>query len=98
MLLLPLAPLLCLSIRAILRHVAHSQRYVLQGSCGYGSLDQLQYPYWSVAALSTQNRFYKAGPASGCGECFEIQCINSGGKFAVSASLDVSAGHVFDDA
>lgn len=58
----------------------------VQGSCGYGSLNKQAYPFWSVAALSTSNRFYKAGPANGCGECFEIQCQNSGGKFAVSST------------
>ena len=56
----------------------------MQGSCGYGNLSKSAYPYWSVAALSTQNRFYLAGPINGCGECFEIQCLNSGGQFAVS--------------
>lgn len=56
----------------------------VQGSCGYGSLKKDTYPFWSVAALSTSNRFYKAGPINGCGECFEIRCQNSGGKFAVS--------------
>lgn len=60
---------------------------VMQGSCGYGVLDKSKYPYWSVAALSTSNSFYKAGPVGGCGECFEIKCINSGGQFAVSTSL-----------
>ena len=55
----------------------------VQGSCGYGDLEKKAYPYWSVAALSTKNRFYTAGPANGCGECFEIQCQNSGGQFAV---------------
>ncbi|KAL0054873.1 hypothetical protein WJX82_003597 [Trebouxia sp. C0006] len=52
------------------------------GSCGYGDLSKTAYPFWSVAALSTQNQFYLAGPADGCGECFEIQCLNSGGQFA----------------
>ena len=59
----------------------------LQGSCGYGDLSKSNYPFWSVAALSTQNRFYKAGPINGCGECFEIQCLNSGGQFAASALI-----------
>ena len=57
---------------------------MLQGSCGYGDMDKSKYPFWSVAALSTSNSFYKAGPINGCGECFEIKCLNSGGKFAVS--------------
>lgn len=57
---------------------------LLQGSCGYGDMDKSKYPFWSVAALSTSNSFYKAGPINGCGECFEIKCLNSGGNFAVS--------------
>ncbi|KAK9798174.1 hypothetical protein WJX73_006947 [Symbiochloris irregularis] len=55
----------------------------LNGGCGYGLLDKNTYPFWSVAALSTSNSFYKAGPANGCGECFEIQCINEGGPWAI---------------
>lgn len=58
----------------------------LQGSCGYGMMDKTKYPYWSVAALSKTNPFYVAGPLGGCGECFEIQCLNSGGQYAVSSS------------
>lgn len=59
----------------------------MQGSCGYGDLSKTAYPFWSVAALATQNQFYLAGPANGCGECFEIQCLNSGGQYAVSSAL-----------
>ncbi len=70
----------------------------MQGSCGYGDLSKTAYPFWSVAALSTQNQFYLAGPANGCGECFEIQCLNSGGQFAVSlASLSKDACHTCDN-
>ncbi|KAL0021906.1 hypothetical protein WJX79_002021 [Trebouxia sp. C0005] len=58
------------------------------GSCGYGDLSKTAYPFWSVAALSTQNQFYLAGPANGCGECFEIQCLNSGGQFAGRCNSD----------
>ncbi|DBA91941.1 TPA: expansin [Trebouxia sp. C0005] len=58
------------------------------GSCGYGDLSKTAYPFWSVAALSTQNQFYLAGPANGCGECFEIQCLNSGGQFAIAPMLN----------
>ena len=38
-----------------------------QGSCGYGMLDKTEWPYWSVAALSTKSPFYLAGPLRGCG-------------------------------
>jgi len=58
----------------------------LQGSCGYGVMDKTKYPYWSVAALSPSNPSYIAGPIAGCGQCFEIQCLNSGGQFAVCCS------------
>ena len=40
---------------------------VLQGSCGYFGLDKSQFPFWSVAAFSTSNRFFKAEPLSACG-------------------------------
>ncbi|DBA74271.1 hypothetical protein WJX77_004676 [Trebouxia sp. C0004] len=60
------------------------------GSCGYGDLSKTAYPFWSVAALSTQNQFYLAGPANGCGECFEIQCLNNGGQFAGRCNSDPS--------
>ncbi len=70
----------------------------MQGSCGYGDLSKTAYPFWSVAALSTQNQFYLAGPANGCGECFEIQCLNSEGQFAVSlASHCKDACHTCDN-
>ena len=48
----------------------------LQGACGYGAIPKDQYPYFSVAALSPSNQFYKAGPLNGCGECFQVQCTD----------------------
>ena len=39
------------------------------------------WPYWSVAALATSNSFHLAGPDLGCGQCFQIQCINDGPTF-----------------
>ncbi len=51
----------------------------------YGLLDKSAWPYWSVGALSSSNMFYSAGPINGCGQCFEVQCVNSGGEFAVRA-------------
>ena len=50
-------------------------------------MDKSKYPYWSVAALSPSNPFYIAGPISGCGQCFEIQCLDSGGQYAVGYTL-----------
>lgn len=44
-----------------------------QGSCGFGILDKVTYPYFAAAALSTSNSFFKAGPVNGCGQCFQIQ-------------------------
>ncbi|KAK9835375.1 hypothetical protein WJX81_005549 [Elliptochloris bilobata] len=46
------------------------------GACGYGLLDKGNWPYWSVAALSTSNSFSKAGPVQGCGQCFQIKCVD----------------------
>eukprot|EP00884_Botryococcus_braunii_P000413 jgi/Botrbrau1/10372/Bobra.146_2s0010.1 len=51
----------------------------LNGACGYGQLDKGKWPYWSVAALSTQNRFYLADNIKGCGQCFEIKCVDRQG-------------------
>ncbi|GAB4819911.1 hypothetical protein N2152v2_006957 [Parachlorella kessleri] len=45
-----------------------------EGACGYGLIPKDQYPYFSVAALSPSNKFAKAGPLMGCGQCFQIQC------------------------
>ncbi|DBA91943.1 TPA: expansin [Trebouxia sp. C0005] len=53
-------------------------------------MDKTQYPYWSVAALSPSNPFYIAGPIAACGQCFEIQCLNSGGQFAGRCNSDPS--------
>eukprot|EP00887_Chlorella_sp_A99_P003760 scaffold7.g3760.t1 len=47
------------------------------GACGYGTIPKDAYPYFAVAALSKDNQFYKAGPLNGCGECFEIQCVDA---------------------
>lgn len=46
----------------------------VQGSCGYGSLNQTQWPYWNAVALSPLNQFRIAGPQQACGECFEVMC------------------------
>ena len=51
---------------------------VWQGSCGYGLLDKNDWPYWTVGALSTSSSFFEAGPLQGCGECFELQCVENG--------------------
>ena len=48
----------------------------MQGACGYGVIPKDKYPYFSVAALSPNNSFYKNGPVNGCGECFQIQCVS----------------------
>ncbi|KAK9820245.1 hypothetical protein WJX72_007952 [[Myrmecia] bisecta] len=59
-----------------------------EGSCGYGVLDKSKYPFWSVAALNPSNQFYKAGPIQGCGQCFQIECVNDGGKYAGRCNSD----------
>ena len=56
----------------------------MQGACGYGLLSESTYPYWTVAALSPENQFYQAGPSGGCGQCFEVMCMNEGGPNAVN--------------
>ncbi|CAK0787061.1 hypothetical protein CVIRNUC_010277 [Coccomyxa viridis] len=49
----------------------------ITGSCGYGKLDKGQWPYWSVAALSSSNSFALKGPVTGCGQCFEVKCLDT---------------------
>ena len=44
-------------------------------------LDKGAWPYWSVAALSTENSFFKAGPIYGCGQCFEVRCVDLDGPW-----------------
>ena len=56
---------------------AEEECMTLQGGCGYGLLNKNNYPYWSVAALSTQNVYATAGAGQGCGcvLCFmQSQC------------------------
>ncbi|KDD76131.1 hypothetical protein H632_c342p0 [Helicosporidium sp. ATCC 50920] len=48
------------------------------GACGYGQIPKNSYPYFKVAALSPQNKYYQAGPVDACGQCFEIQCTEGG--------------------
>lgn len=49
-----------------------------QGSCGFGVLQKDDWPYWTVGALATSNKFFNDGPVEGCGTCFEVQCLESG--------------------
>ena len=58
-----------------------------QGSCGYGKLDKGQWPYWSVAALSSSNSFALKGPVTGCG-CVASSYIISNGYDCASTVLD----------
>ncbi|BDA46488.1 probable Expansin-A7 [Coccomyxa sp. Obi] len=66
----------------------------LDGSCGYGELDKSKWPYWSVGALSTSNMYYSEGPVNGCGECFEVQCLQNSGQFAGRCNQDSNARSV----
>lgn len=50
---------------------------ILQGSCGYGLLDQSQWPYWSVGALAGGSSF-SSGVGKGCGICLEVTCVDGG--------------------
>eukprot|EP00884_Botryococcus_braunii_P022964 jgi/Botrbrau1/9351/Bobra.354_2s0009.1 len=61
-----------------------------EGSCGYGVLDKEQYPFWSVAALAHSSPFYMAGPVQGCGQCFQIECVNDGSQFQGRCNSDPS--------
>lgn len=54
-------------------------------------MDKSKYPYWSVAALSKVSPFYLAGPIGGCGQCFEVQCVNSGGQYPVSCTCHTTS-------
>ncbi len=72
-------PVFCSGISIYLR--AHAS----QGSCGFGNLNKAIWPFWSVAALSTNNPLYIKGPLRFCG-ClrhlapslnFPLMCIAS---------------------
>ncbi|KAK9838158.1 hypothetical protein WJX81_005264 [Elliptochloris bilobata] len=58
------------------------------GSCGYGLLDKAKYPFWSVAALSTSNCYFQGGPLQGCGQCFQIECLQDEGPHAGHCNED----------
>lgn len=55
------------SVLNLLPTSSTSKAVVAQGSCGYAMLDKGTWPYWSVAAISTSNSFYLAGPTEACG-------------------------------
>ncbi|CAL8462621.1 g2154 [Coccomyxa elongata] len=61
------------------------------GSCGYGKLDKTKYPYWSVGALSTSSTFYISGPVQGCGQCFQVECLQNAGQYAGRCNQDPNA-------
>lgn len=52
------------------------------GSCGYTNIPYATWPFRSVAALPTTGQGYLAGPAQGCGLCFQITCVDDGPEFA----------------
>lgn len=52
------------------------------GSCGYGSIPTTTWPYRSIAALPTTGQGYLAGPAQGCGTCWQFTCVNDGPQFS----------------
>eukprot|EP01025_Chloroclados_australasicus_P026094 TRINITY_DN2592_c0_g1_i5.p1 TRINITY_DN2592_c0_g1~~TRINITY_DN2592_c0_g1_i5.p1 ORF type:complete len:424 (-),score=50.16 TRINITY_DN2592_c0_g1_i5:278-1492(-) len=47
------------------------------GSCGYGELDPKLYPFWGVAQLSSFSPMIEGETISGCGACFEVQCLDA---------------------
>lgn len=52
------------------------------GSCGYTSIPYATWPFRSIAALPTTGQGYMAGPAQGCGTCYQISCTDDGPDFA----------------
>ena len=61
------------------------------GSCGYADIPVVTWPYLSIAALPTTGQGYLAGPAQGCGTCYQITCVNDGPDFGGKCNDD-SAG------
>ena len=59
---------------------------LLSGSCGYGELQQTQWPFWAVAAISPSSALYTNAtrhPMGGCGACLQIECVNDTQGFEV---------------
>lgn len=66
-----------------------------QGSCGYGKLDKGQWPYWSVAALSSSNSFALKGPVTGCG-CVATSYMISNEYYCVEIALGSDLQDVYE--
>ena len=49
---------------------------LLSGSCGYGLLQQNQWPYWQATAISAGNIVYSSGNPKGCGACIQATCTS----------------------
>ena len=52
------------------------------GSCGYADIPVTTWPFLSIAALPTTGQGYLAGPAQGCGICYQLTCVDDGPQFA----------------
>lgn len=51
------------------------------GSCGYADIPVATWPFLSIAALPTTGQGYLAGPAQGCGTCYQVTCVDDGPQF-----------------
>ena len=49
---------------------------LLSGSCGYGLLQQKQWPFWQASAISAGNIVYSSGNPKGCGACIQATCTS----------------------
>lgn len=64
------------------------------GSCGYADIPVASWPYLSIAALPTTGQGYLAGPAQGCGTCYEVSCVDDGLQFAGKCNVGSAAQSV----
>ena len=51
---------------------------LLDGSCGYGELQQDQWPYWQAVAIGPSNSLFTGGNLKGCGACIQAECLTVG--------------------
>ncbi|KAK9813252.1 hypothetical protein WJX72_011488 [[Myrmecia] bisecta] len=49
---------------------------ILDGSCGYGQLNQEDWPNWAAASIGPGNPLVASGIKSGCGACIQVTCMD----------------------
>ena len=64
------------------------------GSCGYADIPVVSWPFLSIAALPTTGQGYLAGPAQGCGTCYQITCVDDGPDFNGKCNPDAASQSV----